>query len=313
MTIQRIHIVDSHTAGEPTRVVLAGGPDLGTGTMARRRDVFQSQYDRFRSAVINEPRGSNVLVGAMVCAPNDPSAALGTIFFNSVGFLGMCGHGAIGLVSTLAWLNRLQPGTHRLETPVGDVVTTLHHGGTVSLENVVSYRRAKDVSVSIQGFGTVRGDVAWGGNWFYLVRELSEDLTLANVDRLTDVAGRIRQAVQLAGFPEVDHVEIIGPPRLTMSNSRNFVLCPGNAYDRSPCGTGTSANLACLAADGKLAPDRLWIQESILGTTLTASYRWSDQSAGRIHPTITGAAFITAESHLVLDESDPLCWGFRAA
>jgi 4-hydroxyproline epimerase len=311
--MQRMHIVDSHTAGEPTRVVLAGGPDLGPGTMAQRLEIFRSRYDRFRSAVVNEPRGSDVLVGALLCDPAEPAAGLGAIFFNHVGYLGMCGHGAIGLVATLAWLGRLQPGTHRLETPVGTVDTILEASGSVSIENVVSFRREKGVTISVPGQGTFTGDVAWGGNWFFLVSDHGQELTRANADRLVDLTCRIREAVHAAGFPEVDHVELFGPPSAPGADSRNFVLCPGRVYDRSPCGTGTSAKLACLAADAKLAEGSPWVQESILGTTFTGRFRWADQCGGRIVPTITGTAYVTAESQLILDERDPFCWGIRAA
>ncbi len=306
--MKRITVLDSHTGGEPTRLVTAGGPDLGRGTMAERLEIFRRDFDVVRSAVVNEPRGSDVVVGALLCEPAEPGSAAGVIYFNNVGYLGMCGHGTIGLLASLAHMGRLRPGDHRIETPVGTVIATLHSDGQVTVANVPSYRKAKGFAVDVPGLGRMSGDVAWGGNWFYLVEDHGQALTLANVETLTDVAWRIRHAVNAAGFPEVDHVELFGPPAAKGSNSRSFVLCPGKAYDRSPCGTGTSAKIACLAADGKLAEGKDWVQESILGSTFTARY---EKRGGEIIPFITGRAFVTAESTLLLDEADPFIWGIR--
>lgn len=309
--IQRIHIIDSHTGGEPTRVVLSGMPDLGTGPMAERVTRFREAHDQFRSAVVNEPRGSDVVVGALLLPPSDPSCAAGVLFFNNVGTLGMCGHGTIGLVATLQYLGRIQPGDIRLETSVGIVTATLHPDGRVSVANVPSYRQQKRLPIEVPGLGRVHGDLAWGGNWFYLVEEALAEVTLSNVEQLTDIAWRIRQAINSQGYPEVDHIELFGPPRTPGGHSRNFVLCPGKAYDRSPCGTGTSAKLACLAADGKLAEDGLWIQESILGSTFTGRFRWIDRAQGTIAPVITGSAWVTSDAQLLLQPTDPFCWGIR--
>jgi proline racemase len=305
-----ISVIDSHTGGEPTRVVVSGGPDLGGGSVTDRLKVFREQHDRFRSAVINEPRGSDVLVGALLVEPQDKSCVAGVIYFNNVGFLAMCGHGTIGLVVTLAHLGKIKPGSHKIETPVGIVTAALHDNGEVSVTNVPSYRRTKAATVQVPGVGKITGDVAWGGNWFFLVSEHGQSLALANVEALTDLSWRIRQAVNAQGFPEVDHVELFGPPQ-SGGNSRNFVLCPGRAYDRSPCGTGTSAKLACLAADGKLAEGETWIQESILGTKFSAKYSWLNPQHSEILPVITGSAHINAEATLLLDENDPFCWGIR--
>ncbi|MEK7780355.1 MAG: proline racemase family protein, partial [Verrucomicrobiota bacterium] len=264
--MRQIRVIDSHTGGEPTRVVISGGPELGDGSLAERRERFARDFDKFRSAVVNEPRGSDVFVGALLVEPQDKSCVAGVIFFNNVGVLNMCGHGTIGLVVTLAHLGRIKPSAHKIETPVGVITATLHDNGEVSFTNVPSYRKAKAVTVDVPGIGKITGDVAWGGNWFFLVEQHGEPLTLANVERLTDLSWRIRQAINAQGFPEVDHVELFGPPQTPGAQSRNFVLCPGKAYDRSPCGTGTSAKLACLAADGKLAEGARWVQESIVGS-----------------------------------------------
>ena len=308
--MQKFQIIDSHTGGEPTRIVVGGGPDLGNGTVAERQTVFSERHDRFRSAVVNEPRGSDVIVGALLCEPSDPSCSIGVIFFNNVGCLGMCGHGTIGLIATLAHVGRISPGDHRIETSVGIVTATLHPDGSVSVANVPSHRKTRAATVEVPGIGPVTGDVAWAGNWFFLVEKHPWALQLTNVEQLTDVSWRIRQAVNAQGYPEIDHVELFGPGQ-SGGDSRNFVLCPGKAYDRSPCGTGTSAKLACLAADGKLAEGVTWIQESILGSTFTGSFRWIDQAAGTIAPVVTGRAFVNAEATLLLDDRDPFCWGIR--
>lgn len=309
-TLDRIVVIDSHTAGEPTRVVVDGGPPLGGGSVAARCQTFQREFDRFRSAVVNEPHGSDVMVGALLVPPEDPDAAAGVIFFNNVGYLGMCGHGTIGVVATLAHLGRIEPGDHAIETPVGVVRAQLAQDKTVTIENVPSYRVRKDVTVEVPDIGPVTGDVAWGGNWFFLVQDPGVDLQHDKAGDLTERAWRIRQAVNQQGFPEVDHVELFGPPARQDAHARSFVLCPGKAYDRSPCGTGTSAKLACLAEDGKLQPGQAWVQESFIGTTFEASYQRMDDH--KILPTIRGMAFVNAESSLLLDRDDPFCWGISA-
>ncbi len=309
--MKRIAIVDSHTGGEPTRVIVEGGPELAGVSMADKLQSFREHHDTFRSAVVNEPRGSDVIVGALPVQPQDPACAAGVLFFNNVGYLGMCGHGTIGLVTTLAHLGKIKPGRHRFETPVGVVTATLLKDGRVSVANVPSWRARKQLTVEVPGVGPVTGDVAWGGNWFFLTEKNGCALSLANLQQLSDLSWRIRQAVNAQGCPEVDHVELFGPPTIPGADSRSFVQCPGKAYDRSPCGTGTSAKLACLAADGKLAEGAPWVQESIIGSTFTGRFRWLDRATGKVTPEITGRAYINAEATLLLDEGDPFCWGVR--
>jgi 4-hydroxyproline epimerase len=310
--MKSVRVVDSHTAGEPTRLVLEGGPTLGEGPLGERVKVFGERFDAYRSAIVNEPRGSDAVVGALLCRPHRADCSLGVIFFNNVGYLGMCGHGTIGLIATLAHMGRLAPGAHRIDTPVGPVDAQLHADGSVSVANVASYRKARQVVIDVPGHGPMKGDVAWGGNWFFLVAHQGLTIELANVDMLTELAWRLRQAVNVQGYPEVDHVELFAHSPNPTANSRNFVLCPGRAYDRSPCGTGTSAKLACLAADGELDENVAWTQESILGSEFTASYRWLNKSKGEISPTITGRAYVTGEATLFLDPRDPFCWGIGA-
>jgi 4-hydroxyproline epimerase len=311
--MQRIHVIDSHTGGEPTRVVVTGGPDLGLGTLLERRDRFRRDHDQFRSAVVNEPRGSDVLVGALLCEPIDPDCVAGVIFFNNVGYLNMCGHGAIGVAVTLAHLGRLDParGHYRLETPVGIVGISTDGPNRTTIENVASYRFREHVTVEVPDVGPVTGDIAWGGNWFFLVHDHGQTLHVSRVEALTDYTWRIRQALLAHGITgeagaEIDHIELTGTPADPANDARNFVLCPGKAYDRSPCGTGTSANLACLMAAGKLQEGQVWRQEGILGSVFACAARVDH---GKIIPRITGEAFITAESQLMIDSNDPFGYG----
>ncbi len=314
MTIERIGVIDSHTGGEPTRVVISGGPDLGGGSLAERRERFRTAFDSFRSAVVNEPRGSDVMVGALLCEPAAPNCVAGVIFFNNVSTLGMCGHGTIGVAVTLAHLGRIQAGHYRLDTPVGVVGFTFDGKNTVTIDNVPSYRMASGVAVEVAGCGPVVGDIAWGGNWFFLVGDHGQDLDLANVEHLTEYTWRIRQALTRQGITgadgqEIDHIELFGPPHRPGAHSRNFVLCPGKAYDRSPCGTGTSAKLACLFADGKLKEGEIWRQESIVGSVFEGSVQVVD---GKILPRIRGSAYVNAEATLLLHPDDPFRMGIRS-
>jgi len=294
-------------------VIIGGGPPLGDDSLTARLERFRTRYDNFRSAVVNEPRGSEVIVGALLCSPVDKSCVTGVIFFNNVGYLGMCGHGTIGVIGTLAYLNQIKPGMHRIETPVGIVEALLNECGEVSVANVPSYRFASDVTVEVQGYGPVTGDVAWGGNWFFLINDHGQRLTLDDLEALTDFTWSVRQALTSTGVTgadgqEIDHIELFAPSPRDGVDSRNFVLCPGKAYDRSPCGTGTSAKLACLYTDGKLREGQVWRQESIIGSIFEGTVTVSNNE---IRPTIKGSAFITAEADLILDKRDPFCVGIR--
>lgn len=338
-TMKRIHIIDSHTGGEPTRLVVDGFPDLGQGSMAERLARLSKDHDDWRAATVLEPRGSDVVVGALLCQPAAPDATAGVIFFNNTGYLGMCGHGTIGLVATLAHMGRIRPGVHKIETPVGTVQATLHDDGSVSVRNVPSWRHATQVAVNVPGHGIVHGDVAWGGNWFFLVSDHGQRVAPDNIAALTHFCSALREALEQAGITgadgaEIDHIELFaedeqgfaaGPTQGERAplggsaaseaasvgascDSRNFVLCPGMAYDRSPCGTGTSAKLACLAADGKLAPGALWCQASVIGSQFEASYETAGES---IIPTLRGRAWVCSEATLLLDDTDPYRWGIR--
>ena len=315
--MKRIQIIDSHTGGEPTRVVIDGFPDLGAASMAERRALLAQEHDRYRRATLLEPRGSAVLVGALLCAPRNPAHTAGVVFFNNAGYLGMCGHGTIGLVATLAHLGRIAAGEHVIETPVGDVRATLHDDGRVSVRNVPAWRLAADVAVTLATGQVVTGDIAWGGNWFFLCADHGQVISPERVAVLTDYADLLGQALLAqghrgAGGAVIDHIELFADADPALADSRSFVLCPGREYDRSPCGTGTSAKLACLAARGKLKPGAVWRQASVISSVFEGWYEGhEDQESGAatIVPTIRGQAFISAEATLLIDAADPFGWG----
>ena len=309
----KVQVVDSHTGGEPTRIVVKGGPDLGNGSLAERRKIFMEEHDEFRTAVALEPRGSDVLVGGLLCKPAEKECCAGIIFFNNVGVLNMCGHGTIGLAVTLAHLGRIEKGRHQLDTPVGVVGFEYLGDGMVSMENVPSYRHAKDVTVDVEDHGPVTGDIAWGGNWFFLMSEHGQDIESRNAKQLTDFTLRIRAALEREGITGakgglIDHIELFAPTDNPKADSRNFVLCPGGAYDRSPCGTGTSAKLACLMEDGVVSEGETWRQESIIGSVFEASGR---VDGTRVIPTVRGSAHVTGEATLIFGEEDPFRSGIK--
>lgn len=307
--MQRIHVIDSHTGGEPTRLVMQGFPDLPGVTMADKRDMLRDQYDRWRCACLLEPRGNEVLVGALYCRPVTPGATCGVIFFNNTGYLGMCGHGTIGLVASLHHLGLIGPGAHKIDTPVGLVDAVLHEDGAVTVGNVLSYRYRRQVVVDVPGYAPVAGDIAWGGNWFFLVSDHGQRIAFDNVEPLTHYTWTMLQALKDQGIhaengASIDHIELFADD--PHADSRNFVMCPGRAYDRSPCGTGTSAKLACLAADGKLDAGQTWVQAGITGSCFTGRYAWE---GGHIRPFITGRAYLTADATLMVDGRDTFAWG----
>ncbi|WP_395172925.1 proline racemase family protein [Roseibium alexandrii] len=309
-----MRVIDSHTAGEPTRLVVEGGPVLGSGSLIEKAARLEAEHMDFCASVVLEPRGHDAIIGALLLPPSQPDYAAAVIYFNNLQNLGMCGHATIGLAVTLAHMGRIEPGGHKFETPVGIVEVDLQDANTVSVVNVESYRLHKGISVDVPGQGKITGDVAWGGNWFFLVKDSPIELTLDNVPALTAYTKAIRQALENGGVTGtggawIDHIELFGPPKDPAAQSRNFVLCPGGAYDRSPCGTGCSAKLACLAEDGLLAPGKDWIQESVIGSTYRISYQ---PGTGKgVIPTITGQAFVTSEANLIFNPADPYCLGIR--
>jgi 4-hydroxyproline epimerase len=330
IVIPPTRIIDSHTGGEPTRLVVEGGPDLGAGTMAERRARLLAEHDHWRRALATEPRGHDVIVGGIVTPPASPGSHCGIVFFNNVGTIGMCGHGTIGLVATLAWLGRVQPGRLAIDTPVGTVQAELHADGGVTVANVPAYRHRRHVAVDVPGHGRVHGDVAWGGNWFFLCHDHGVPIDREHLPPLLALAERVRQALVAAGVTgeggaEIDHVELLGPaqrpehapaPGQRPRAGRSFVLCPGLAYDRSPCGTGTSAKLACLAADVELAPGETWHQESVIGSVFAARYEHAPRAEGgggagrdEILPFIHGRAHVTLDARVIIDPRDPFAWG----
>ena len=317
---QKIEIIDSHTGGEATRLIVAGGPLLGEGPLHLRLQRFRDEFDHFRNAVVGEPRGSDVMVGALDCPPSDRSCSGAVIFFNNVGFLGMCGHGMMGYIASLAHLGRITSGQHRIETPVGIISTELHADGGVTVHNVPAYRFRRKVALTVPTYGDVVGDVAWGGNWFFLIGEHQQEIDLKNTEALTAFCWQVREQLAAdnitgAAGEVIDHIELFAAPIDPNNHSRNFVLCPGKAYDRSPCGTGTSAKLACLANDGQLEQGDVWRQESILGSVFEGNFIWEEVTpAGgnerSILPSIKGYAYVNGEATLLIDPDDPMRWGF---
>lgn len=309
-----MHVIDSHTGGEPTRVILDGGPDLGSGPLSDRARRLAEEHQSFYLSIMTEPRGQPAMVGALLVEPTDPDCVTGVIFFDAGAVLGMCGHGTIGLAVTLAHLGRIDIGTHKIETPAGIIEVTLTDQNTVTVRNIESQRIEKDVSVTIDGLGEIKGDIAYGGNWFYIIDPSPLPVEPSNLRALTDAAIAIREAINTqqkeAGTGvEVDHVIFQGPSSDPDMHSRNFVLCPDNAYDRSPCGTGSSARLACLAAEGSLAPGEVIQQESIIGSSYQLSYEPGEK--GGILPIITGQAYVMAETRLIFDQADPFKDGIK--
>ncbi len=294
-----VHVIDSHTGGEPTRVVLDGFPNLRGATLGERSADLAARHRRLATALVDEPRGNEATVGAVLTEPADERCATGVIFFDRNLVLGMCGHGMIGVVETLRLLGRIGPGEHHIETPVGVVPVELTDSNRVSIDNVVSRRTKRHVSIDVPSVGQVVGDIAYGGNTFFLLADPVIDLDRPRPELLR-VATDMLRSLHAAGHVEVDHVELFGPPISPTANARNFVLCPSGTYDRSPCGTGTSAKIAALAADGLLGEGATWIQESITGSQFAVRYRWHDEAAGSVVPTITGSATVTGEADLFL-------------
>ena len=309
-----IRVVDSHTEGEPTRVVIDGWPQPHGSTMRERLDFMRAEQDHLRTAVVCEPRGHDAVVGALITPPVSSGAVAGVVFFNNGTYLGMCGHGLIGVVRTLEFLRHLAPGPARFDTPVGTVTAELAPDGMVTIENVPAYVHSRDVEVEVPGYGRVTGDVAWGGNWFYITHAGQVPVEMARVADLTRFTLAIQEALRGNGITgadggDIDHVEISAPPARLDADSRNYVLCSGGEYDRSPCGTGTSAKMAALHARGELALGAEWRQEGIAGGMFTG---WLTARAdGSLVPHIRGSAFVTGEATLLFDERDPFRAGIR--
>jgi 4-hydroxyproline epimerase len=309
--MQSFRVIDSHTGGEPTRTIVSDGPELNQGSISEKLAFMQEHFDHFRRALVNEPRGSEVMVGAHLVRAQDPTVECGIIFFNNVGYLGMCGHGTIGVVASLAYLGRISTGVHRFETISGIVTTTLHDDACVTVENVASYRDKKACKLLVDGLGEWQADIAYGGNWFCLVQTPEIGFLDRPVSELLRTAERILIECRKID-PRVDHVELFDVPKLSGSHSRNFVLCPGGMFDRSPCGTGTSAKLACLAADGKLKEGETWVQESVIGSRFEGRYKWVDRERGIILPSIKGMAHVNGDVRVLVDVNDPFAWGIRS-
>lgn len=326
-----LQAVDSHTAGEPTRIVTGGLPPVAGATMAERRAALQRDHDELRRALVLEPRGHDAIVLALLQPPCAPGAHLGVVFANDVGYLGMCGHGAIG-VATVAVATGMVPAVEPvtevvLDTPAGVVPCRVAVVGgrprSVTITNVPSFLFRQRVVVPVHGFGKVAADVAWGGNWFAFVEadQLGLVVERSHVPVLLQAAVAIREALVREGVrgrhPEhaaeaiIDHVKLFAPLDGAEPGARALTLCPGAAWDRSPCGTGTSAKLAVLHAKGELEPGRWFRSESVLGTAFRARIVRTATVGGlpAVVPEIEGSAWITGFPTFVLDPDDPCRFG----
>ena len=307
-----MQIIDSHTGGEPTRTIVSG-LDLPVGAVATR-DFLENKADWIRTTLINEPRGFDAIVGACLCEPADPTCVTGVVFFNNLSCLHSCLHGTIGIVETLAHQGRIEPGEHRIETPVGVVTAILNKDHSITVKNIPSYRFAKDVEVTLPDGQKITGDISWGGNWFFLISDQGPEIKTKNIDSLTEFTKTVRDSLHAQNITgenggEIDHIECFASPQPGIeADSQNFVLCPGSAYDRSPCGTGTSAKLACLAASGELAEGQTWRQASIIGSVFEGSFESLPNSA-KVIPVVTGRAFVTGETTVIIHPDDPFKHG----
>jgi len=307
----RLRVIDSHTIGEPTRVViddtLVAGLDLGGGSVRERCDRFRERYDHVRRAIVCDPRGAVAMVGVILLPPADPKCRFGAFYVNRVGFLDMCGHATIGLAVTLGRLGHVEPGSFRLETPAGVVGVTWHGGSEASFECVPPRRIHKTLSLDCDDGSRVTGDVATSGLWFFLCRDHGLPVEPAAIPALTARAWAIRRGLEAAGITGdsgavIDHVVLLGPPLERVNDGRAFVLCPDGAFDRSPCGTGTSALVGCLFEDGVIGEAQVWRQESVLGGVYEASIR---REGGILVPTVRGRAWLTGETTLYFAADDP--------
>jgi 4-hydroxyproline epimerase len=303
-----VRVIDSHTEGEPTRLVVEGLPEPAGNTVQDRVAAIERDFEALYRPLLLEPRAYEAMVGAWMGSPTAEGCIADVVYFNPAGVLGMCGHGTIGVAATLAQTGKLSPGDYRFNTPAGIVGVKIVDPATVQIENIPSYRIAASARLEVEGYGGVVGDVAYGGNHFFLVKNSPIPVISDRMDELGSFTKAVMAAARAQGYPDVNHVEVFGPPEREDADSKNYVLCPGGEYDRSPCGTGTSAKLACLAADGKLAPGEVWTQESIIGTAFRAWYR---ADGDHTRPTIEGRAYITGEATLQFNDDDPLREGIR--
>jgi len=320
-------VIDSHTAGHPTRIVVGGLPKVRGGSVAQKRDYIKSKMDYIRTLLCNEPRGHSCMYGAFLVEPSSEDADFGVIFFSTASYDDMCGHGTIGVATVLTEMNmvrREEPTTEvTFETPAGLVrVETKVVGGkvkSVSFVNVPAFLYKKDISIDVPGYGEVKGDVAFGGNWFFYVnaKEIGVRVRSENVDALA----RAGIAIKNEFNKEFDLVHptnpnisrkllatsIIDIPVKNKNADQNNIVVEGKWVDRSPCGTGTSGRMAVLFAKNKLGLNEDFVNESITGETfrgrLIGETKVGEYPA--VVPEITGNAYITGFNHIILDPDDP--------
>jgi len=326
-----IHAIDSHTMGESTRIIISGMPIIPGKTMAEKKEYLEKNLDYLRTAVMHEPRGHKDMFGSIITSTTSPEADLGIIFMDGGGYLNMCGHGSIGAATVAVETGMVEvhePITNIvLEAPAGLVKAQVkvEHGKAkeVSVVNVPSFLYKRDLQVEVPDIGKVTFDISFGGSFFALVKdsELKVQIEPKNANIISERAMKLRDIinkeikVQHPTQPHiktVDLVEVYGDPKSQDANYQNVVIFGSGQVDRSPCGTGTCAKMAALYAKGELKINEVFVYESIINTkfkgrvleeTLVGEFK-------AIIPEITGSAFITGFNHFVIDEDDPVKYGF---
>ncbi|MCX7884843.1 MAG: proline racemase [Caloramator sp.] len=329
--IRTINAVDSHTMGEPTRIVIGGVPVIPGKTMPEKKAYLEKNLDHIRTAIMHEPRGHKDMFGSIITQPTKEEADLGIIFMDGGGYLNMCGHGSIGALTVAVELGMVpvkEPYTDVvLEAPAGLVKGKVKvedgKAKEVSIVNVPSFLYKQDVEVDVPEVGKLTIDISFGGSFFALVKssDIAIDICTSNAQKLCDVGMKILKAVNeqvkvqhpvLEHIKSVDLVEIYGPAKNPKATLQNVVVFGQGQVDRSPCGTGTSAKLATLYAKGQLKINEEFIYESITGTMFKGRVleetKVGDYKA--IIPEITGSAYITGFNQFIIDPEDPLKYGF---
>ena len=323
--------IESHTAGNPTRTIVRGAPELRGATMLERLDDLRARFPWIRTALCFEPRGHSVMSGCVLQEPCDPTADVGVVFIETSGYPPMCGHDTIGLVTVLIETGRfpaegpLVPCV--LDTPAGIVRTeaTVEGGRVtdVAFLSTPSFLLHRDVAVELDGLAPFQVDVAWGGNFYAIVEaaDVGVDVRDPRVAGRIALAERIREHLNarlevvhpvLEGVRGISHVQFNGPPTTAEAHTRSSVIMPPGGADRSPCGTGTSARTAALVARGRLALGETLVHESITGGLFRSTPVEALEVGGipAVRNRISGRAFITGRSTFIIDPTDPLAAGF---
>jgi len=331
MTRHTYFCIDAHTCGNPVRVVAGGGPMLPHAPMADRRQIFMRDHDWVRRALMFEPRGHDVMSGSILYPPSAPDYDLAVLYIEVSGCLPMCGHGTIGTVTAALEAGLVIPreaGRLALETPAGRVDVEYASDGPyvdqVRLFNVPSYQHAAGVRIEVAGLGEIVVDVAYGGNYYAIIEPQAnwaglDSMGASDIQRLSPLVRRAAQAAVAPMHPEdariagISHVMWCDKPRDPRADARNAVFYGEKAIDRSPCGTGSSARMAQLAAQGRLAVGDGFVHESIIGTMFDCRVEAAAMVGGMaaIRPSVAGWARVIGHNTIYVDDRDPLAHGFQ--